>query len=136
MWSAVLRQRQKVCVQSHRQHTHFTRDVSGEVAVGGEFETAGVLRGAVHNVNVPGLQNTEKDSVTRKEQRSSRLRARAHLVYPQFPHDDVVHRRRHFAPHVMVPTRVELQVDVSFGAETIGYHFKMAAGALNRHASH
>lgn len=54
----------------------------------------------------------------------------AHLVDPQFPHDDVVHRWRHFAPHVMVSAGVELQVDVSFGAEKMGYQFKMATSAL------
>lgn len=30
-------------------------DFSGEVAVGGELETAGVLGGEVHDVNVPRL---------------------------------------------------------------------------------
>lgn len=110
------------------RQTHFTRDVSGEVTVGGEFETAGVLGGVVHNVNVPRLQ-TENSSVTRQEQRrlSGEGARWAYLVDPQFPHDDVVHRRRHFAPHVVISAGVELQVDVSCGAEKIG---------LNRLSSH
>lgn len=37
------------------QQTYFTWDFSGEVAVGGEFETAGVLGSVVYNVNVPRL---------------------------------------------------------------------------------
>lgn len=37
------------------QQTYFTWDFSGEVAVGGEFETAGVLCSVVYNINVPRL---------------------------------------------------------------------------------
>lgn len=36
-----------------------------------------------------------------------------HLINPEFPHNNVVHRGRDFAPHVVVSARVEEQVNVS-----------------------
>lgn len=35
------------------------------------------------------------------------------LINPKFPHNNVVHRGRDFAPHVVVSARVEEQVNVS-----------------------
>lgn len=40
------------------QPTYFAWDFSGEVAVGGEFETTGVLGSVIYNVNVPRLPTT------------------------------------------------------------------------------
>lgn len=37
------------------RQTYFTWDFSGEIAVGGEFETAGVLGSVVNNVNISRL---------------------------------------------------------------------------------
>lgn len=48
------------------EQTHFTWDFSGEVAVGGEFETAGILGGVVYNVNVPRLQRATDRKPARK----------------------------------------------------------------------
>lgn len=41
--------------------TYFTWDFSREVAVGGEFETTGVLASDIYNVNVPRLLNRKTD---------------------------------------------------------------------------
>lgn len=46
------------------EQTYFTWHFSGEVAVGGEFETAGVLGGGVYNVNVARLPTDRKTDVT------------------------------------------------------------------------
>lgn len=35
------------------------------------------------------------------------------LINPKFPHNNVVHRGRDFAPHVVVSARVEEQMNVS-----------------------
>lgn len=35
----------------------------------------------------------------------------ADLINPQFAHDNVVHSGGHLTPHVVVPARMELQVD-------------------------
>lgn len=48
------------------QQTYFTGDVSGEVAVGAEFETAGVLGSVVDDVNVPRLQIARTTDVTER----------------------------------------------------------------------
>jgi len=42
--------------------SYFAWDFSGEVAVWGEFEMAGVLRGGVDNVNVPRLPTASDSS--------------------------------------------------------------------------
>lgn len=128
--------------------TYFTWDFSGEVAVGGEFETAGVLGSVVYNVNVPRLPTaTDREtgktcvmnqitflsfltcfyglSISTESQRQvlfltvkvgKHLRG-AHLINPKLPHDNIVHRWSHFAPHIVVSARVELQVNVSFSEE-------------------
>lgn len=76
----------------------------------------------------PDCRQKMVQSLDKNRDRLSREGARwAYLVDPQFPHDDVVHRRRHFTPHVVISAGVELQVDVSCGAEKIG---------LNRLSSH
>lgn len=36
------------------------------------------------------------------------------LVNPQFAHDNVVHGGGHFTPHIVVPARMELQVDGTY----------------------
>ena len=41
----------------------------------------------------------------------SAQRPLAHLVNPQFAHDNVVHRCGHFLPSVVVPSRMENTVD-------------------------
>lgn len=46
------------------QQTYFTWGFSGEIAVGGEFEVAGVLGSVVYNVNVPRLPTDRKTDVT------------------------------------------------------------------------
>lgn len=38
-----------------------------------------------------------------------------HLVDPELAHDDVVHSGGDFPPHIVIPTRVELQVDGACG---------------------
>lgn len=60
------------------EQTYFTWDFSGEVAVGGEFETAGVLGGGVYNVNVSRLPTDRKTDVT-----SERVDPN---IFPQFTH--------------------------------------------------
>lgn len=42
-------------VTEWKGETYFSWNLPGEVAIRGEFETTGVLRGDVYNVNVPRL---------------------------------------------------------------------------------
>lgn len=49
-----------------RKQTYFTWDFSGEVAVGGEFEMAGVLGCVVYYVNVARLPTAKDRKTARK----------------------------------------------------------------------
>lgn len=66
--------------------TYFTWDFSGEVAVGGEFETAGVLCSVVYNVNVPRLP-TATDRKTGKTCVMNQITFLSFLTFLQFKHE-------------------------------------------------